>query len=136
MEREVSKTIAPALEALQRQFDAWRSAGEKGRRIPEALWNSATELAREIGVNPVVRALHLDYTRLKRRVAGKVVSETQVSPTTPMPRFVELAVDAVSRRPECLVEFEGRSGRVTMRLAEHDPATIVALAEALSRAAP
>ena len=136
MEREVSKTIAPALEALQRQFDAWRSAGEKGRRIPEALWNSATELAREIGVNPVVRALHLDYTRLKRRVTGKVVSESQTSPTTPMPRFVELAVDAVSRRPECLVEFEGRSGRVTMRLADHDPAAIVALAEALSRAAP
>ncbi len=136
MEQEVSKTIVPAVGELQRQFDAWRSTGEKGRRIPEELWNSATKLAREIGVYPVVRALHLDYTRLKRRVTGKVLPKTQVSPTTTEPAFVELAVEAVSRRPECMVEFEGRSGRVTMRLADHDPAAIVALAEALSRTEP
>ncbi len=80
MEREVSQTVAPGLEELQRRFDNWRGAGDKGRRIPEALWQSATELAREIGVNPVVRALHLDYTRLKRRVTGQVASKTTTSP--------------------------------------------------------
>ena len=133
MGREVSQTVAPALEELQRRFDAWRGAGDKGRRIPEALWESATELAREIGVNPVVRALHLDYARLKRRVTGQVASKAQASPTPTGPTFVELAVDAVSLRPECVVEFEGHNGKVTMRLAGHDPAAIVALAEALSR---
>jgi hypothetical protein len=52
------------------------------------------------------------------------------------PTFVELAVDAVSRRADCVVEFEGRGGKVTMRLAGHDSMAIVALAEALCRAEP
>ncbi len=136
MGREVLQTVAPALEELQRRFDAWRGAGDKGRRIPEALWESATELAREIGVNPVVRALHLDYARLKRQVTGQVASKAQASPTPTGPTFVELAVDAVSLRPECVAEFEGRSGKVTMRLTGQDSVAIAALAAALSRTEP
>ncbi len=136
MEREVSRTVVPALEKLQGQFDAWRRAGRKGRQIPEELWNAAAELAREIGVNPVVRALHLDYMRLKRRVTGEVASMSKVSSTTTGPSFVELAVDAVSPCADCVVEFEGRNGKVTMRLASQDPVVMVALAEALSRAKP
>ena len=81
MEREASQTVAPALEELRRQFDAWRRERRPGQHIPEALWNSATALARELGVNPVVRALHLDYVRLKRRVTGQVAPKRQVSPT-------------------------------------------------------
>jgi hypothetical protein len=130
MDREVSQAIAPTLEELQRQFSVWRSSGEKGRRIPEELWSSATELARQIGVNRVVRALHLDYTRLKRRVTGKHASKMQASAG---PAFLELAVDTVSPRPEWVVEFEGRSGKVTMRLVGQDSVAIAALAEALSR---
>ena len=134
MEREASQKEAPALEALRGQFAAWRRERRPGQPIPEALWNSATELAREMGVNPVVRALHLDYVRLKRRVSGQVTAKKL--PTSEEPTFVELAVDAVSRPAECVVEFEGRGGKVTMRLAGHDSRAIVALAEALSRAEP
>jgi len=97
------------------------------------LWDSATELAREIGVNPVVRALHLDYNRLKRRVFGHAASKVNALPTEGGPAFVELAVDAVCRRPECVVEFEGRGGKLTLRLAAHHPVDIVALAKALCR---
>ena len=136
MEREASQKEAPALEKLRGQFAAWRRGGRPGRHIPEALWNSAAALAREIGVNPVVRALHLDYVRLKRRVSGQVASKRQASPTPEEPTFVELAVDAVSRRAECVVEFEGRGGKVTMRLAGHDSRAIVALAQTLARAEP
>ena len=45
-------------------------------------------------------------------------------------------MEAVSQRADCVVEFEGRGGKVTMRLAGHDSVAIVALAEALSRAEP
>lgn len=136
MEREASRKVAPALEDLRRQFAAWRRERRPGQPIPEALWNSAAELAREMGVSPVVRALHLDYVRLKRRVSGQVTSKKQASPTPEEPTFVELAVDAVSRPPECVVEFEGRGGKVTMRLAGHDSMAIVALAQTLARAEP
>ncbi len=136
MEREASRAVAPTLEELREQFAAWRRERRPGQRIPEALWNAAAALAREIGVNPVVRALHLDYVRLKRRLTGQVAAKRQAAPMPEEPTFVELAVEAVSRRAECVVEFEGRGGKVTMRLAGHDPVTIVALAETLAGSAP
>ncbi len=136
MEREAAQKVVPALEELRRQFDAWRRERRPGQHIPEALWNMAAALAREIGVNPVVRALHLDYVRLKRRVTGQVAPKRQASTTPEEPTFVELAVEAVSQRADCVVEFEGRGGKVTMRLAGHDPVAIVALAETLARSEP
>ena len=95
----------------------------------------ATLAAKELGVNPVSRAIGLDYTRLKRRVARSdgVSPQTKTSPTTIGPTFVELAMDTVTRIAECVVEFEGARGKFTLRLAGHNPADVVALAEVLSR---
>ena len=145
MVQKDSQTVVPSLEKVQHRFTAWRNAKGKGERIPEELWSAATELAREIGINRVANALHLEYRKLKHRVNGHVASKTNTPGTTagavsapPADRsaFVEFAVEAVSRRGESVVEFEGRRGKLTIRLAEHNPAEIVALAEALSRAEP
>ena len=139
------QTEVASLEKVQHRFTAWRNAKRQGERIPEELWSSATELAREIGINRVANALHLDYTKLKHRVNGPVASKTNTpltaagpasAPHADRPAFVEFAVEAVCRRPEAVVEFEGRCGKITLRLAEHNLAEIVALVEALSRAEP
>jgi hypothetical protein len=122
----------PALEELQQRFTAWREAGRSGRRIPEELWEAATELARHLGVNPVSKAIGLDYTKLKRRlVTGDALPE-QMSPNA-VGAFVELAVDNVTRTPACIIEFEGRRGKLTIRLTEHNPTEVVTLAKALAR---
>ena len=42
-------------------------------------------------------------------------------------------MDTVTRIAECVVEFEGARGKFTLRLAGHNLADVVALAEALSR---
>ncbi len=135
MGQKISPTVAPALKELQRRFAAWRSTGRKGQRIPEELWQAAAVAAVKLGVNPVSRSIGLDYTRLKRRVARSngVSPQTKSSPTTTEPAFVELAMEAITRAPECVIEFEGMRGRFTMRLSGHNPADIAALAEALSR---
>ncbi len=135
MGQKVSHPVALVLEETQRRFASWRDTGRKGRRIPEDLWQAATLAARELGVNPVSRAIGLDYMRLKRRVTGNngVGPQTKTSPTTAEPTFVELAMDTVTRIAECVVEFEGARGKFTLRLAGHNPADVVALAEALSR---
>jgi hypothetical protein len=135
MGQKISHPVAPVLEEAQRRFASWRSTGHKGRRIPEELWQTATLAARELGINPVSRAIGLDYMRLKRRVAGSdgVSPQTKSSPTTTEPTFVELAMDTVTRMAECVVEFEGARGKFTLRLAGHNPADVVALAEVLSR---
>ena len=145
MVQKDSQTMMRSLEKVQHRFTAWRNVKRQGERIPEELWSSAAKLAREIGINCVANALHLDYTKLKHRVNGPVASKTNTTLTTAeaasaphadRPAFVEFAVEAVSRRAESVVEFEGRCGKITIRLAEHNPAELVALAEALSRAAP
>jgi hypothetical protein len=130
----VSRPVAPVLEEAQRRFASWRSTGRKGRRIPEELWQAATLAGRELGVNPVSRAIGLDYMRLKRRVARSngVSPQAKTSPTADRPTFIELPMD-VARTPECVVEFEGMRGKFTLRLTGHQPADVAALAEALSR---
>ena len=133
MGQRVSQPVSPVLEELQRRFATWRSAGRKGERIPEALWEAAVVAARELGVNRVSRAAGLDYTRLKRRVLGDGAPQAETSPTATGPVFVELPMDSVASLAECVVEFEGVRGRFTIRLAGHNPATVVRLAEALSR---
>jgi hypothetical protein len=85
MVQKDSQTVVPSLEKVQHRFTAWRDAKRKGERIPKELWSSATELAREIGINRVANALHLDYTKLKHRVNGHVASKTNTTLTTTGP---------------------------------------------------
>ena len=131
---EFSQTVTPKLEEVQRRFEAWRRTRRKGRRIPEALWGAATELARELGVHRVARALALDYTTLKGRVVGRVAAKAPVSSSVVEPAFVEFAVEAVGCTPQSVVEYEGPCGKLTIRLTGHSPVDIVALVEALGRA--
>jgi hypothetical protein len=142
MGQKLSRAVAPALEELQRRFEAWRSTGRKGRRIPEELWKSATGLAQEYGVNCVARTLGLDYVSVKRRLSSSDLPQAKSSPTevginraslAAGAAFVELAVDPMGRIPQCVVEFEGVRGKFTLRLGGHNAVDIVALAEALSR---
>ena len=132
MGREVSKTRA--LAALRRRFEAWRRTGRKGRRIPEPLWRAATELARELGSYRVATALGLDYSYVKRRVDAQPLAV--VSPVEAPPAFVELRVADVMGKAPCVVEFEGRRGKLTIRLGEFCEAQVMALVEVLSRPAP
>lgn len=131
MAQKISRRVAPALEELQRRFAAWREAGRIGRRIPEELWKSATELARQCGVNPISKAIALDYTKLKRRLAKSDVPPEKISPDA-SGAFVELTVNAVASTPKCVIEFEGPCGKLTIRMSGHSPNEVVALAETLA----
>ncbi len=142
MGQKISRVAAPRLEELQRRFDAWRSTGRKGRRIPEELWASATRLAREFGINRVARTLGLDYVSVKRRLVSSDLSQAKTSQTetgissasyAAGADFVELAVAPMAGLPQCVVEYEGVRGKFTLRVGGYNAADIVALAEALSR---
>jgi hypothetical protein len=63
----------PSLQAFAQKvkdkFTAWRRSTSPGvRRIPDELWNNATELAGKSTVHRVSRFLGLDYVHLKNRV--------------------------------------------------------------------
>lgn len=131
MGKAISRRVAPAFKRLQQRFAAWREAGRVGRRIPEELWEAATELARMLGVNPVSKAIGLDYTQLKRRVVEKSQQEISAKATG---GFVEFAVDPLIATPKCMIEFEGQRGKLTIQLTGHHPSEVVTLAETLAKA--
>ena len=102
-------TVTPEIEEAQLQFESWRCERKRGQRIPENLWGTAVELAKQHGVWPTARALNLDYNRLKRRV-GKGDDEVKSG------AFVELIPQGVILCT-CIVEMEdGRGARMRIEL--------------------
>jgi hypothetical protein len=85
--------------------------------MPEPLWEAAVDLARTHGVNPVARALGLDFYGLKDRLqrSGNPVPRRQQT-------FVEVAVEGAgpvgSVSPMIVVEMvRADGGRMRVELA-------------------
>ncbi len=129
MGQKHARPASPELEKLRRRFKSWRQSRRKRRRIPDELWSEATELARGQGVNRVARSLGLDYNGLKQRVGEGLVS-------APSPNFIEFSMDAVARKPECVMEYQGRHGKLTIRLTDPGTKDVVLLAKALTGGGP
>jgi hypothetical protein len=128
---------------VYQRLNRWRSAHTGRWPIPERIWTAAAELAREYGVFPTAKALHLEYGKLKERAeaAGPVVKKRGVkvrkrgrrrvpSPTSP-PSFVELMAPRSGSLPGAVVELEGPRGRMKIELKGVATAELVALSRAL-----
>jgi hypothetical protein len=57
-----------AVEAARARFEEWRRNREGRAAIPDSVWTAATEIARRDGVGRTAATLHLDGTKLKRRM--------------------------------------------------------------------
>jgi len=106
MNHRIAAPIPEGITQLQRQLEQFRSSRPARTKLPESLWQAAVQLARQHGIYAVAHPLRLDYTRLKQRLGGM--------PSPPRkhkkPAFVELIGDSVAALPECVIEFESRSG--------------------------
>ena len=111
------------MEGVRQELEQFRSTHHSPCRIPTDLWARAAELARRHGVCPTARALHLDYSRLKRKLAQATHPETK---TAELPELVELIGTTVTRIPECTIEVEGRRGRMRIQVKRHAAASKVA----------
>ena len=101
MKERPTVTVPAEIEEAQLQFENWRCERKRGQRIPENLWGTAVELAKQHGVWPTARALDLDHNRLKRRV-GNGDDEAQRG------AFVELIPQGAILA--CIVEMEDARG--------------------------
>ena len=109
MSERPTVSVPAEIEKAQLQFEAWRSERQRGQRIPESLWLTAVELAKQHGVWPTARALHLDHSRLKRRVRNGEDDEKNGG-------FVELIPEG-AMLCGCTVEMEdGRGARMRIEL--------------------
>jgi hypothetical protein len=95
------------MERVYRRLEHWRKMRRGREPIPKKLWAAAAAVAREHGINPTSKALHLEFKKLKEYVeSGKPRKRT----TAPMPQFVELmGSPAVA---ECVIELEGRHSKI------------------------
>lgn len=116
---------------VRRRLDAWRKSRPKWGPIPAPLWKEAAALARAHGINPIAKALRLDYYSLKRQM--EAVARTPGTKPVAHPAFVEVAVVPSSPPPaECAVELERSDGaRMRVRLSRQED--LVALSDSFWR---
>ena len=133
--------ISPDMQRLYKRFERWRSAHTGRLPIPERLWTAAAELAREHGVFPTAKALHLEYGKLKDRAEAlgqekKVVRKMRSAiprhaVSTAAPTFMELITPRSGSAASAVVELEGPRGRMKIELKGVATAELVALSRAL-----
>ena len=71
------------------RLNSWRQSRSHGQRIPEDLWNAATELARTQGLSPTCTALKLNYYDLQRRL-GHPRTRKPRCPSDPSAAFIQI----------------------------------------------
>ena len=97
------------------RFMRWRKLHAGRLPIPDSLWVSAAELAREHGVFRTAKVLRLEYGKLKRLVAAsKEVIPKRTRGVEPAPAFLELLTPA-AKASECLIELEGPQGKLRIQ---------------------
>ena len=118
----------------------WRSSHARRVPIPEPLWAAAGELAREHGINPTAKALHLEYGKLRHwaEAAGAAKKAVMKAPSSSprqaqpaaAPTFMELVTPRASSAASAVVELEGPRGRMKIEFKGVAPAELVALSRA------
>jgi len=103
MMAHMTTLLADSIAQLRQQLEEFRAANPPRTKLPESLWQSAVELARQHGVYAVAHPLRLDYTRLKERLGE---SSGQRRKTT-KPVFVELIAPKLH---EFVIEIEASHG--------------------------
>ena len=105
------KTAIPdELLQLSQHLESWRNSHPPRSRLPETMWSAAADMAQRHGLHCTCKALRLDYTRLKKRLAGGAAD----SPTPA--RFLELLTSPAAQPVECVVEVESNRGRMRVAM--------------------
>ena len=104
-----NKAPITTLDETKTRFEEWRNNRSGKARIPAELWSAAVEVARKEGINRTARELHVAWDDLKRRMA-------EVPQQPGSPAFVELVAPRAESVPECMIELEGRRGKLRIQL--------------------
>lgn len=132
--KEKREELLTRIEPLRQQVEAWRKNRAPGQRMPELLWEGATQLAKEFGVSPVQGILRIDYRGLEYRATGVDKSKGAKGRPAAKTTFVELPALIAPRRAEHLIELEDAAGRkMTVKVCGGSLAELLPLAQAFWR---
>ena len=104
--------VPTGMQRIYRRFERWRSSHRGRLPIPDALWASAAETAREHGVFRTAKILRLEYGKLKRTVES--AAPVRRAPAPPA-GFLELVAPQAAGLTECLIELEGPRGKMRIQ---------------------
>jgi len=121
------------LQTLAQRLKTWRATRRPGQRIPEDLWQAATDLARIHGLSRTTTALKLSYYDLRRRLQAGADSDNRRGRP---PVFVEvpslpLPPDGGARGTVELVAASG--ARLILRVPDVGPAGLLSVVELFLR---
>ena len=116
-----SKTPTVTLEEAKARFEGWRQNRKGKAPIPDELWALAVEMARKEGINRTATELRVEWNHLKRRMTSAAGGARKPTP----PAFVELVAPRPQSFPECILELEGRRGKLRIQL-KNAPASYLA----------
>jgi hypothetical protein len=102
-------SLPESITELRAQLEEFRATHPRRTRLPESVWQSATELARCHGLYVVARSLRLDYGTLKRRVNESTLP-CRSRQKKSSPQFVELVGTARASVDEYVIEFASARG--------------------------
>lgn len=121
------------LSEVRRQFERWRKIRPRGTRIPEELWQAATEVGCEVGVSKTAQVLSLDYYTLRQRTLEERPARETGSVQAALPEGGLLEIPLVAPpSPECVLEIEDpRGARLRMELKGVTPAHLETLARTI-----
>lgn len=112
MNDAISADVPAALGRVQRNIEQWRQTHRPRAPWPDELWRQAADLARAYGINPIARALRLDYYTLKKRVERTATESPKADP-----QFLEIFPGGMNGTcaswPRCMIEVEQAGGRKT-----------------------
>jgi hypothetical protein len=92
--------------------------------MPAALWTAAIALARQHGLYPTARALHLDYGSLKKR------RDAAGAAGVAAPAFVELLAARPTGLGPCIIDLEApQGGRMRIEVSGVTVADLVTLTQ-------
>jgi hypothetical protein len=113
MRRQAPKEMSAELREAEQQFGEWRGSHTGRRPIPHALWALAVRIGRDHEAYRTARALRLDSGKLMKRIrATAAEAESALRPKAAPATFLELMAPASPQRCECVIEVEGRRGRM------------------------
>lgn len=116
------------LEDTRRRIERWRETRpHRHVPMPAALWDAAVAAARQHGLYPTARTLHVDYGALTKHLRAADPGDALASAT-----FVELAPTRPTTAvvpPACVIEVERPRGTMRIRLSGVAPCDLIALAQ-------
>ena len=114
--KQLPQPLSQECVELREQLETWRRTRQKRRRVPEAVWESATRMAKEFGINRIAKEFRLSYSTLKKRING--TSGKNGNGSRDALAFVEVEMSPASETGGIVVDLVKRSGtRMRIELA-------------------